>query len=143
VRQEDCRITKVFDSTTIPILEQVVNFAQARHQLLASNVANLDTPGYRVRDLSLENFQQALASAVEARDAGNEPITSNLVGPDPSDPMRQVRESIRSILYHDNSDVGMEQQVAEITKNQMMHDLALTIMRHQFQQLQTAIQERV
>jgi flagellar basal-body rod protein FlgB len=59
------------------------------------------------------------------------------------DPLQQVRQSIRSILYHDNSDVGLEQQVAEITKNQMMHDLALNIMRHQFQQLQTAIQERI
>jgi flagellar basal-body rod protein FlgB len=134
----------VFDSTTIPILEQVVGFAQARHQLLASNIANLDTPGYRVRDLSLDSFQQALKEVIAARDTkDNVPSTSRLADPDPAGPMGQVRESIKGILYHDNSDVGLEQQVAEITKNQMMHNLALTIMRHQFQQLQTAIQERI
>ena len=42
---------KIFGSTSIPILEQVVNFAEARHHVLAGNIANLDTPGYRVRDL--------------------------------------------------------------------------------------------
>ena len=40
-----------------PVLEQVVNFAQARHGVLAGNIANLDTPGYRVRDLSPEKFE--------------------------------------------------------------------------------------
>ena len=47
-------INKMFDSTTIPVLEQVINFSQARHAVLAGTIANMDTPGYRVRDLSPE-----------------------------------------------------------------------------------------
>ena len=57
----------MFQSTTIPVLEQVVGFAQARHNVLAGNIANLDTPGYKVRDLSVEDFQKRLDTAIEDR----------------------------------------------------------------------------
>jgi len=133
----------MFDSTTIPILQEVIQFAQTRHGLLAGNVANLDTPGYRVRDLSLSTFQQRLKEAIEARNETHESMSPGMLTDPADDKLREVRDSIKSILYHDKSDVGMEQQVNEINKNQMMHNLAITIMRHQFGMLQTAVAERV
>jgi flagellar basal-body rod protein FlgB len=57
--------------------------------------------------------------------------------------LRQVRDSLPSILRHDGGDVGLEQQVAEMSKNQTMHNLAISIMTSQFRLLQTAISERV
>jgi flagellar basal-body rod protein FlgB len=57
--------------------------------------------------------------------------------------MRYVRDSLKSILYHDDSNVGMEQQVLEISKNHFMHNLAISIMSSQFRMLESAISERV
>ena len=57
----------LFDNTTIPILQEVASFAQARHHVLAGNIANVDTPGYRVRDLSVDTFQERLKEADCAR----------------------------------------------------------------------------
>jgi len=136
-------LDNMVNSTTIPILQQVVSFAQTRHGILASNIANMDVPGYRTRDVSLDTFQQALKEAIEARNDRREPVSPGLVSSDPTEPMRQVRESMRSILYHDNSDVGMEQQIAEIAKNQLMHNIAIAVMNSQFRLLQTAVSERV
>jgi flagellar basal-body rod protein FlgB len=133
----------MFDSTTIPVLQEVVNFAQTRHDLLVGNVANLDTPGYRVRDLSVETFQERLRKAIEARDVDDRTRTSAIVRDDPDEAMRRVRESLTSILYHDGSDVGLEQQVAEISKNHYLHNVALSIMNSQFRLLQAAVSERV
>ncbi|MDR2439345.1 MAG: hypothetical protein LBE12_08255, partial [Planctomycetaceae bacterium] len=39
----------LFDGTTVPVLEQVVNFDEARQALLAGNIANFDTPLYQAR----------------------------------------------------------------------------------------------
>jgi len=36
------------------LLEQVINFASQRHKLMLDNIANVDTPGYRQKDLSVE-----------------------------------------------------------------------------------------
>jgi flagellar basal-body rod protein FlgB len=57
----------IFRSTTIPVLEQLVQFTQARHEVLAGNIANLGTPGYAARDLSVADFQVRLQDAIEAR----------------------------------------------------------------------------
>ena len=84
----------MFDSTTIPVLQEVINFAQTRHQVLAGNIANLDTPGYRVRDLSLETFQERLKEAIEASTARQEPVSPGVISNETDDPMRRVRESI-------------------------------------------------
>ena len=43
-------MSSMFDASTLPLLEQVVNFTEARHGVLAGNIANLDTPGYRTRE---------------------------------------------------------------------------------------------
>ena len=144
----------LFSSTAIPALEQVVGFAQARHHVLAGNIANLDTPGYRVRDLSVEDFQNRLREAIRARDR---PPPASAAGQfvSPGDPaylqkptpegdvkMAEVSRNPKSILYHDDSNVGIEHQVTEMVKNQMLHNLALTIMTSQFRLLEAAISER-
>jgi flagellar basal-body rod protein FlgB len=132
----------MFGSTTIPVLEQVVNFAQARHGLLAGNIANIDTPGYRARDLSPEKFQARLRDAIDVRDRQGMPLSPGEVMAGRTDPVAEAGDDLKGILYHDDSDGGLEQQISEITKNQQQHNLALSILTQQFRQLQAAISER-
>lgn len=133
----------MFASTTIPLLQEVVRFSQARHAILAGNIANLDTPGYKVRDLSVEDFQERLQAVIQSR---RQPAATRSPGePDgqASLLLGQVAEEPKTILYHDKSNVGIEHQVTEMVKNQMQHNLALSVMRSQFRLLEMAISERV
>ncbi len=134
-------MNEMFASTSIPVLEQMVNFAQSRHAVLASNLANVDTPGYRTRDLSVDRFQSKLKQAIDVRDARPGQATS-MASASRVDPFARVGESLNGILYHDDGNVGLEQQVAEITKNHMQHNLALSILNSQFRLLQAAVAER-
>lgn len=131
---------ELFQSTTIPALEQTVQFAQRRHELLAGNVANLDTPGYRARDLDVGNFQDALADSIRYSQA---PPAARSVSPSTRDDrVSGPRDATEQVVYHDDSDVSMETQVTQIAKNQHLHSLAITTMRSQFALLQAAITER-
>ena len=136
-------LSGLFNSTTIPALGEVLNFAQTRHTVLAGNVANVNTPGYRLRDLSQTEFQQRLKEAIAASRTSYEPLSPGLAYSEPGDPMRQVRSSLENIIYHDDTNIDLEKQVAELTKNHLLHNFALTVMTDQFQLLQTAISERV
>jgi flagellar basal-body rod protein FlgB len=128
----------MFRGTSIPVLEQVVNFSQARHNVLAGNIANMDTPGYQVRDLSPQQFQQMLKEAIDTRqDQRAGPFASH---GDAS--LRQVGANLQGILFHDLSNDSIEHQVAEMSKNQTQHNMALAIMNSQFRLLQSAISER-
>lgn len=141
-------------ATTIPILEKVINFAQTRHNILAGNVANADTPGYQVRDLSVSTFRERLSEMVEAKHSRYTASGSDaLFGADSAgghsgeirydSAMREVDDSTRTILFHDRSDVGMEQQVLQVSKNQSMHNMAIAIMQNQVRMLNVAISERI
>ncbi len=125
-----------------------MNFTEARHGVLAGNIANLDTPGYKTRDLSPELFQERLKEAIETK---NQPISPTALGDvadlSPTDnaerqevrqlaAFRKVEDSMKSILRHDGDDVSMEKQVNEIVKNQQQHNLAISIMSAQFRLLQ-------
>jgi flagellar basal-body rod protein FlgB len=152
---EVAMLSSLFQSSTIPVLEQVVNFTEARHGVLAGNIANLDTPGYRTRDLSPDLFQERLQEAIETRHQPPTPgYSPNLPGlPQAGESSRrverelrafsQVKDSMKSILRHDEADVSMEQQINEIVKNQQQHNLAISIMSAQFRLLRAAITERV
>jgi flagellar basal-body rod protein FlgB len=147
-------LSSLFQSSSLPVLEQVVNFTEARHGVLAGNVANLDTPGYKTRDLSPALFQDRLKDAIETR---NNPETNKYEGDPFASPaensqrqqkrelaaFRKVEDSMKSILRHDEGDVSMEQQVNQIMKNQQQHNLAINIMSAQFRMLRAAITERV
>jgi flagellar basal-body rod protein FlgB len=145
-------------SSNVVLLEQVVNFAQARHGVLAGNIANIDTPEYKTRDLSTDKFQDSLKRAMEkirhpsptpsysslgnAVSWGNSPGESVAPATD-YDNLREVKESMKHILYHDGHDVSLEAQVTELAKNQTMHNMAVSLLSVQFRQLKSAISERV
>src|SRR5262249_431995 len=136
-------VPNLFGSTTIPALAEVLNFAQARHTVLAGNIANVNTPGYRLRDLSQTDFQEKLKEALAASRVAGRPLSPGLAYSEPGDSMRQVRASLQNLVYHDDPNIDLEKQVAEMTKNHLLHNFALTVMTDQFQLLQTAISERV
>ncbi len=133
----------LFQSTTIPILEQMVQFSQARHTVLAGNIANLDTPGYQAKDLSVGDFQARIREAVEARHAAGAEMSPGEMGASLATPMADVAKSSQVILRHDGCDVSLEGQVTEMVKNQMQHNLAVSIMQNQYHLLQTVISERL
>ncbi len=137
----------MFDSwlsnSSLPALEQTAVFSQKRHQLLAGNLANLDTPDYKTRDLSLTEFQTQLKAATNPSKSGEttyvpgkgqQPVTQQQA-------LEKARDVTKQILYHDGGDVSLEEQVTEISKNQSMHNTAIALMRSQFQTLQVAIRE--
>lgn len=140
----------VFRGTALPALEQTIQFAERRHEILATNVANADTPGYQTRDLSVENFQSSLKNAIAAEKQTDEANLSpgmtmgngfNRLSKDQA--MQNVRESMDQILYHDGTDISFESQVTQIAKNQSMHSTAVAVLRNQFKVLQMAISESV
>ena len=128
--------------STLPALEQAAAFSENRQALLAGNIANLDVPGYKTRDLSTDEFQERLRAAIEQ-------VQNPSIGRLPGEPasqlpaMERVRDVSQQILYHDGSDVSLEEQVTQISKNQSLHNIAIALMRSQFRNMEVAIRESV
>ncbi len=143
----------IFDSTNMVGLEQTLAFTERRHQLLAGNIANMDTPDYKTRDLSTNDFQKSLADAItniKSADSmhadENGSISAGLRSEmlaKKANSLEKVRDTMQEILYHDGSNDSLELQVTEIAKNQSLHGTATALIRSQFRTMQMAISESV
>ena len=60
-------IRDVLNSGAVPALEALASFSAQRHRIIIGNIANLDTPDYQQRDVSVTGFQEALGKAVDRR----------------------------------------------------------------------------
>jgi flagellar basal-body rod protein FlgB len=150
-------IDSIFSNPTLRSLQQSVEFTERRHSILAGNIANMDTPGYKTRDLSVDNFQQSLKSLISAEGETGSNSMSRLAALSPGNPkysqygetadisnkqaIEQVRDSMKQVVYQDGSDDSLEMQVTQIAKNQSMHSMAIALMKSQFKMLQMAISE--
>lgn len=129
-------IDKLLDNSGTPLLEQVLQFAAKRHDLIAENMANIDTPGYLQKDLDLHRFQQMLSSAVTE---GNGAIKA--------DDFERITNDIQNptdgILFHDGNNRSIEQLETDQAKNALMHNLVIELLRKQYQQMNMALSEKV
>ena len=132
-------IERLLDQGNAPLLEQMLRFTAARHRLIAENVVNVDTPEYRQKDLSVEKFQALLRSRVERRRWAG----SGAEAPSFGDVQADVETPTRGMLLHDGNNRSMEQLMADQAKNAMMHNLAVELLRKQFQTMEMALKERV
>ena len=130
-------VERLLNQGNAPLLEQMLKFTAARHRLIAENVVNVSTPGYRQKDLSLEKFQALLQDRVRDRESA----APGALGF--SDISVDVENPTQNILFHDGGNRSMEQLVTDQAKNAMMHNLTVELLRKQYGALKNALMERI
>lgn len=110
-------------------LDRVIQFTEARHNVLANNIANIDTPTYKMRDLQLSKFQADLAQAIESR---------SVDALEPPGRMGRVDYN-QYLLFHDQNNRSIEKQMTAITENAILHNTAVELLRSRYQLLDKAI----
>ncbi len=130
-------IERLLNQGNAPLIEQTIRFSAARQKLIAENIANVSTPGYQQKDLSVEKFQQVLRERVEARQSA--PPGSTRFG----DVMGELNNPVRNILFHDRNNRSMEQLMSDGAKNAMFHNMMIELLRKQMGQIEMALRERI
>jgi len=125
-----------------------------RQQLLASNIANADTPGYVARDF---NFRQAMASALSAGSSLNGGLTastSSSASGASTNPKHialgglqsstlassQLGYSIQSQPSMDNNSVDLDRERANFVDNSVRYESTLRFINGQSKTMLAAIQ---
>ena len=111
-----------------------------RQRLIASNIANADTPGYVARDF---NFSQALREATGAGNSGalGSPVTADLFA-EGSDTMRispSVRYATPSQTNLDRNTVDMDRERAAFADNALKYESTLRFITAGVRTLQDAM----
>lgn len=138
---------QIFGSGALGTAERVAIFAEQRNSILADNIANINTPGYRTRDLPVAEFQEMLAAAFDRSRKNGGPLrmqSTRNISVDSSGRVsfRTIERDDADLLYHDGGNRSIEQEMTELAKNALLHRVAGEIVRKQFGMLHAAIRER-
>lgn len=112
---------------TTPMLQALQGFLKVttdRQQLVATNMANVDTPGYHTRDI---DFQSALEQAMD-QGGGAHLAPASLDVPDlPERP--------------DGNNVNIDREGMVLSQTQLLHEMGVQLVKAEFHRLLTAIKE--
>jgi len=95
-----------------------MNVISLRQKLVASNIANADTPGYKTQDV---DFQDSLRSAID----GGSPTTVQVSG---------------LAVKNDGNNVDLDREARLLAENAMRFNVAASLMHSELQQVKEAIQ---
>ena len=107
----------MLDPVTLHI-ERYMDLLSARQKLVAANIANADTPGYRARDI---DFQSEFQSAIAAPPASVEV------------PGLKIK--------NDGNNVSVDREARLLSENALRFNVASELMRSQIRMVRSAIQE--
>ncbi|MCC6620535.1 MAG: flagellar basal body rod protein FlgB [Deltaproteobacteria bacterium] len=112
--------------TTNLSLRAALDLRWRRHELLAHNVANADTPGYRPKDLE---FEGVLEAAVERASAAAAPRAPGGTGP-LVDQATVERGDVYDTL--DENKVDMDREMARIADNALSYQTSMEVLRRRY-----------
>lgn len=114
----------MIDTPMMASLGRFLDVATFRHSLITSNLANIDTPGYRTRDI---NFRQELDRA------GGELQLASL------SPVVQRPQGL--IERPDGNNVSLERESLLLAETQLKFATGIQLLRAEFRRVASAITE--
>jgi flagellar basal-body rod protein FlgB len=132
---------RLFDQT-LQTVARALDLRARRHELILSNIANADTPGYKSFDLMVE-------AALTRQSKANPPLSMQRTddrhlaasGSTPAD-LRPyvVQNQTPDYLRGDGNTVDMEREMTHMSANQVLYKISAQIAANRFQGLKNVIQ---
>jgi flagellar basal-body rod protein FlgB len=112
----------LMNTAHLHLLERFLDLTAQRQALLSSNIANIDTPGYRTRDI---DFHGELVRAMQSEETG------------PTEPL--VREVPNLIARPDGNNVSVDREGLLLSQVQLQFSAASQLVKEEFKTLNLAI----
>lgn len=131
----------LFDKTT-RALGASVNLRQVRNNIINSNIANAETPGYQAKKV---DFEDALARAlnleglpqIEGAAEGHYPVSRGALSRVKAD----IYENPDVSVSNDGNTVDLEKEMAGLAENSIMYKAAIQLINKKMAALKYAVNE--
>jgi flagellar basal-body rod protein FlgB len=116
-------LDSVISNPAIAKLQAAVRFTSHRQEVIANNIANILTPGFRAKDLSVRKFSEALKDASADLGEAMKPVDSPDVGP----------------VKPDGNNVDIDREMAKMSRNALMHNTLILLLNKQYKSIDMAL----
>jgi flagellar basal-body rod protein FlgB len=108
---------------TLKALTTALNFREMRQELISSNVANANTPGYKAKKL---DFEEALARALDVDGQMKMNATDgrhyNVGGGGFNNLEPEIYDNPNGVVSENGNTVDVEAEMAQMAENKLMYD---------------------
>ena len=108
-----------------------MNYRAFRQEIISSNIANVDTPGYKAKEAL---FEQELDSRL-----GLKKTNRNHLRKSPSESMFPVKDDPFSRIGNDTNTVDIDREMMKLNQNQLLFDASAEIIQTKLQELKDVI----
>ena len=131
-------LDKLYFDKTFKALGNTLDILKQRHGLLASNISNLDTPGYKPRDI---DFKDALSKALKS--GGNSELTRThprhvQAGNDVSNSLEIVENTD---AWNGLNHVNIDKEMTSLMENNLMYRTTVELLLKKISLLKEVIKE--
>ena len=138
------------NSGAIPTLAAALRFAGQRQKVIAHNIANIATPNFIQKDVSVADFRETLARAVDDRRAETGGRSGPLTIADTDEVQVDASGKITlhpetpsgGILFHDKNNRDLERLMQDSVENAAFYRMNVDLLRTRFEMLKVAITQR-
>ncbi|GIO18373.1 flagellar basal body rod protein FlgB [Oceanobacillus oncorhynchi subsp. incaldanensis] len=122
-------------SGTIGNLENSIQYASAKNNVISNNISNADTPNYKADKVSFKSALENEMSGLQARTTNERHLN---FGEEENRPYRIVKDA--STTYnHNGNNVDIDREMSELAKNQIYYNSLIDRMNGKFSSLQSVI----
>jgi flagellar basal-body rod protein FlgB len=131
------------DFNNVPIMQMMtkrMSWLSRRTEIIAQNVANADTPGFKARDLKPMNFRELVDREAGPRNAG--PRLTNarhLTGTRATQSFDTERAPDRFETSINGNDVSLEQQLTRLGQTQLSYQATTNLYRKHLDMFRIAL----
>jgi flagellar basal-body rod protein FlgB len=133
-------VMTIFDRT-IGLLERAMDLRGARQRVIASNIANEETPGYRAKELQFKDaLSQASKGTTMVQVRGTHP-GHIVIGGGNAQARGRVTEVPAADLPLDANSVSLDTEMAKLSDNAMHYNTVAAVTSMRLRQLLSAIRD--
>ena len=132
----------IFEKLRVPIFERLLDASADRQRCIASNIANIATPGYKTKDV---DFSQILEQSMPGKILGQrtDPRHMPIGGKLAQTGRVEIEESSSKVLKSGENNVDIDLEMAIAAENQLLYSATAKIIGSKFKALQKSIRGRV
>ena len=128
-----------FQNQTIDAMEAYMGRLSQRQQIVSSNLANIDTPGFKTKDISFHATMQELLS--------EEPSELNVTRPEHTKGMVMASPHVQAFevqgltVREDQNNVDLDRELLKLSETSFSYSLMSQMLRGKFRTISSSINE--
>jgi flagellar basal-body rod protein FlgB len=135
-------LDKLFTGGNIGIMEKSLAAASVRQRVIANNIANANTPGFKKSDVIFEDLlRQAMSDGPGLRQVRTHEYHLSKTPQSATEIQPQIVTSNATAIRNDGNNVDIEAEMADVAKNNLYYNTLAQMLSKRLNELKTVISQ--